>query len=214
MTDSGLAATITELRLPVPDAPDWTSKQYVPLGVQKYPKETQQIAAIESIKKGLADKTISKSSAIAKLIELAGMPITLASRAAVVTALDGMKDVTDPMTSAGQQLENIPANLSSFIERMETNNYIASPAILEMTSGEDIGSTRVVYSIRKEAISNGQGGKQIAVMAMTALGGMYFPLDLKTGLIFDTEKSIGIFSSRGIEYKIRGLSPSEQHKLL
>ena len=212
LNNYGLAEVRTELELESDFPP--LGGRYMPLGVQKYPKELQQISAIESIKKGVADKTMSKATAIVKLMELSGMPITLKSRAAVIATLAEIKDVKDPVTSAGQSLEDIPANLSSFTELMKTNSYIASPAILEMTSGENIGSTRVVYSIRKEAVSNGQGGKQIAVMAMTVLGGMYFPLDLKTGLIFDTEKGIGIFSSRGIEYKIRGLSPSEQHKLL
>jgi hypothetical protein len=104
--------------------------------------------------------------------------------------------------------------LSSFKQLVETGSYIAEPAILETKTGEFAGSTRVVYSVEKIMTDNIEGGRQIGILAMTNQGGKIFPMDSSTDLAFDIEKSIGIFSSRGIEYKIRGLSTSEQYKLL
>ena len=188
---------------------------YVPVGVQKYPKESQQISTISSIKEAIADGTMSEESAMARLMDIAKMPITLNSRQMIVQMFEDYKRKT-----GGYKNLNASGNpegelvLSSFKQLVETGSYIAEPAILETKTGEFAGSTRVVYSVEKIMTDNIEGGRQIGILVMTNQGGKIFPMDSSTDLTFDIEKNIGVFSSRGIEYKIRGLSPSEQYKLL
>lgn len=188
---------------------------YTPVGVQKYPKESQQISAISSIKEAIADGTMSEESAMRKLMEIANMPITLESRQTIVQMFEDFKRKTGGyknINAAGSP-EGVLA-LSSFKQLVETGSYIAEPAILETETGEFAGSTRVVYSVEKIMTDNDEGGRQIGISVMTHQGGKIFPMDSSTDLTFDTEAGVGVFSSRGIKYKIRALSPSEQYKLL